>query len=33
MIFIGPRLPGGIAQWSLNYTKLFPDVKHYTFID
>jgi len=29
MIFVGPALPGGIAQWGFNYTKLFPDIKYY----
>lgn len=33
MIFIGPTLPGGIAQWAYNYTRLFPGSKYYTLID
>lgn len=30
MIFIGPALPGGIAQWAYNYTLSFPNSKYYT---
>jgi glycosyltransferase involved in cell wall biosynthesis len=30
MIFVGPTLPGGIAQLCFNYSKLFPDSIYYT---
>jgi glycosyltransferase involved in cell wall biosynthesis len=30
MIFIGPTLPGGIAQLCFNYSKLFPGSTYYT---
>jgi glycosyltransferase involved in cell wall biosynthesis len=30
MIFVGPTLPGGIAQHCFNYTKLFPGSTYYS---